>query len=121
MLFRSVLVVWASAVCTLGAQTPPAVARVTGPLVLALDARETPRRIFHVRETVPVTAGTLTLAYPKWLPGEHEPDGPITEMVGLHITAGGQSLAWRRDPLDVFVFHVEVPSGVSCGAGRPSG
>ena len=33
-------------------------------------------------------------------------------MVGLHITAGGQVLDWRRDPLDVFVFHVEVPSGV---------
>src|SRR5262249_20715994 len=29
------------------------------------------------------------------------------------ITAGGRSLAWRRDPVDVFAFHIDVPAGTS--------
>jgi predicted metalloprotease with PDZ domain len=106
-----VLLVWASAGGPSTAQTPPPATTVVGPIVLRVDVRDTPKRIFHVRETIPVRPGPLTLAYPKWLPGEHEPDGPITDMVGLHITADGRPLEWRRDPLDVFVFHVQVPVG----------
>jgi predicted metalloprotease with PDZ domain len=86
--------------------------RVTGAITIALDARETPRKLLHARETLSVTAGALTLVYPKWLPGEHSPDGAIDDLVGLTFTAGGKTIPWRRDPVDLFAFHVDVPQGV---------
>src|SRR5262245_17201697 len=91
------------------AQARPPASRVTGTITLALDARETPRKLLHARETVTVTPGALTLVYPKWLPGEHAPDGPIDDLVGLNFTADGKSVPWRRDPVDLFAFHVDVP------------
>jgi len=96
------------------AQTPaPQDARVTSAITLAVDARETPRRLLHARESMSVTPGTLTLVYPKWLPGEHAPDGPVTDLVGLSFSIGGRRLAWRRDPVDLYAFHVEIPPGAS--------
>ena len=104
------------ALCALAApraQAPAAQAgRVTGPITLAVDVRETPRKLLHARETLTVTPGALTLVYPKWLPGEHSPDGPITDLVGLKFSAGGRQLTWRRDPADLYAFHVNVPQGV---------
>jgi len=103
-------------ICALAApraQAPAPEARVTGTITLALDARETPRKLLHARETLNVTPGSLTLVYPKWLPGEHSPDGPIDDLVGLNFTAGGRSIPWRRDPVDVFAFHVDIPQGIN--------
>src|SRR5882762_11120338 len=82
-------------------------------ITIALDATEAPRKIFHARMTIPTTGGALTLYYPKWIPGEHGPTGPIQDLAGLKFSAGGKSLAWRRDLLDGWTFHVEVPAGVS--------
>jgi predicted metalloprotease with PDZ domain len=84
---------------------------VTGPITLAVDVRETPRKLLHARETMSVTPGALTLVYPKWLPGEHAPDGPITDLVALKFSAGGRPLTWRRDPVDLYAFHIDVPQG----------
>jgi predicted metalloprotease with PDZ domain len=65
-------------------------------------------------ETIPVPRGEkLTLLYPKWYPGNHGPTGPLPELAGLSITAGGKDLYWQRDPVDMFAFHVDVPSGVT--------
>lgn len=80
---------------------------------LFVDATETPRKIFHARLTIPAQPGTLTLYYPKWIPGEHGPTGPVQDLAGLKFTANGQELAWRRDLLDGWTFHVEVPAGVT--------
>jgi predicted metalloprotease with PDZ domain len=80
---------------------------------LFVDATETPRKIFHARMTIPAQPGTLTLYYPKWIPGEHGPTGPVQDLAGLKFTANGQDLAWRRDLLDGWTFHVEVPVGVA--------
>ncbi len=80
---------------------------------LSADLREAPRRIFHARLEMPVKPGPLTLLYPKWIPGEHAPDGPIADLVGLKLTANGKTLPWRRDDLDMYMFHIEVPSGAS--------
>ncbi len=63
------------------------------PVTLEVDAREAPRKIFHARLTVPARPGPLTLLYPKWLPGEHGPTGPIADVAGLVFTAGGKTLA----------------------------
>lgn len=94
--------------CALSVAAAPA-PRIT----LAVDASDAPRKIFHARMTIPASAGTLTLYYPKWIPGEHGPTGPIQDLAGLKFTANGQALKWRRDLLDGWTFHIEVPAGVS--------
>src|SRR4029077_10408838 len=69
---------------------------------LSADLREAPRRIFHAHLEMPVKPGPLTLLYPKWIPGEHAPDGPIADLVGLKLTANGKTIPWRRDDMDMF-------------------
>ena len=80
---------------------------------LSVDATEAPRKIFHATMTIPAKPGTLTLYYPKWIPGEHGPTGPIQDLAGLKFTANGKPLSWRRDLLDGWTFHVDVPAGAS--------
>src|ERR1700733_10986941 len=78
-----------------------------------VDATEAPRKIFHARLTIPAKPGNLTLCYAKWIPGEHGPTGPIQDLAGLKFTANGQILKWRRDLLDGWMFHIEVPAGAT--------
>ena len=112
---RLLVVVVAALTCGLASprMQTVSVSRLTGSIDLALDARETPRRILHAHESLPVGPGQLTLVYPKWLPGEHSPDGPINDLVGLKFSAGGRDLPWRRDPADMYAFHLDVPPGAS--------
>jgi len=91
----------------------PAAKSSAAAIIISVDASDAPRKIFHAQLTIPASAGTLTLYYPKWIPGEHGPTGPIQDLTGLKFTAGGQTLKWRRDLLDGWTFHVEVPAGVS--------
>ncbi len=85
-----------------------------GMLNIDVDASDTARAIFRVKQTIPVAgAGPLTLLYPKWLPGNHAPRGPIETIAGLKISGGGRPIAWRRDPADVYAFHLDVPAGVT--------
>ena len=81
---------------------------------LVVDATDAPRNIMHSTVTIPVAPGTVTLVYPKWIPGNHRPTGPIQNLTGLHIKAAGQDqdLAWQRDVEDMYAFHVQVPAGV---------
>lgn len=84
-----------------------------GVLTLDIDATDIDRRIFTIRQTIPVAkAGRLTLLYSEWIPGNHAPRGPIYNYSGLRFTAGGKTLPWTRDPANVYAFHVDVPSGV---------
>ncbi|HEY7113355.1 MAG TPA: PDZ domain-containing protein [Thermoanaerobaculia bacterium] len=78
-----------------------------------VDAREAPRRVFHAKLRIPAAAGPLTLLYPEWLPGEHSPTGPIADLTGLRFSAGGKSLGWKRDPVDMYAFHLDVPAGAA--------
>ena len=84
-----------------------------GMIMLAIDASDTTTGAYRVTETIPVVAGTskLTLLYPKWLPGNHGPEGPVAELVDVRFFANGQPLTWTRDPVDVFAFHIDVPAG----------
>jgi predicted metalloprotease with PDZ domain len=85
-----------------------------GAIALDIDASDVTRGIFRVRERVPVAGpGPVTLLYPEWHPGKHAPRGPINLLSGLEIRADGEQLAWRRDPVNVFAFHVDVPAGAS--------
>lgn len=90
----------------------PALAQKPRPITLTVDASEVPRRLVHVHETVPAEPGPLTLLYPKWIPGEHGPTGPIVDLAGLQVRAAGKPIAWTRDDVDLYAFHVTVPGGV---------
>ncbi|HEY7215943.1 MAG TPA: M61 family peptidase [Thermoanaerobaculia bacterium] len=78
-----------------------------------LDAREAPRHVLHAHMVLPAQPGPLTLLYPKWIPGEHGPTGPLNGVVNLRFHSQGRELAWRRDPLEMFAFKLEVPAGAS--------
>ena len=80
---------------------------------LSVDLTDAPRNLFHAVMTIPVSPGDAVLVYPKWIPGNHRPSGPIANLAGLHFRAGGQELAWHRDPVEMYSFHVTVPAGVS--------
>jgi hypothetical protein len=81
-----------------------------GILRLTVDATDVGHRLFTVHETIPVqSAGDLVLLYPRWLPGTHAPEGTIAMLSGLTVSAGGARIAWRRDTVDMFAFHVAVP------------
>src|SRR5579862_2439453 len=86
---------------------------VSATATVEVDAREAPRGIMSARLQLPVDAGALTLVYPKWLPGRHSPAGPMTSVGDLRFSAGGHAIAWRRDPVDVYAIHLEIPSGVT--------
>ncbi len=84
-----------------------------GTMELTVDASDVARGIFRVHQHVPVpAAGDFVLLYPKWLPGHHSPSGQINKIAGFRATANGRELAWVRDTLDVYAFHVTVPKGV---------
>src|ERR1700722_7823073 len=87
---------------------PPA-----SPIVLHVDLTDAPRHLLHSHLEIPVTAGPLTLEYPQWIPGDHRPTGPIDNLAGIIVRANGKDLPWRRDDVDMFGIHVEVPPGVS--------
>jgi predicted metalloprotease with PDZ domain len=80
---------------------------------LSVDLTDAPRNIFHSRLTIPVKPGPLTLVYPEWIPGNHRPAGPIANVTGIKMEAAGQTLAWQRDPVDMYAFHVDVPAGAT--------
>lgn len=93
-----------------------------GSLTLQVDASDVDHRLMQVQESIPVKPGPLTLLYPKWLPGNHAPTGPIEALAGLRIVGraaagadagSAQPIEWQRDPLDVYAFHLQVPAGVS--------
>jgi len=84
-----------------------------GTLTLQVDLTDAARKIFSVRESIPVKAGALNLAYPKWIPGEHGPTGPIESVTGLKIFANGQRVAWRRDLEDMYLLHLDVPANAT--------
>ena len=99
----------AMAILAMGAraQTP------SGAIRVEVDSTRAPQKILHTHLQIPVQPGPLVLYYPKWIPGEHMPDGPIINMAGLKFTGAGKTIAWRRDLLDMFAFHLDIPQGVS--------
>ncbi len=85
-----------------------------GVMKLFVDATDLDRRIFKIRQTVPlVKAGPMTLLYPKWVPGGHSPRNTLDYVAGLTITADGKPVPWTRDPVEVFAFHFTPPAGAT--------
>jgi len=93
---------------------PPAEDRAWpgGTMKLEVDASDITHRIIRIRQTIPVAAaGPLVLLSPEWLPGTHAPRGEIEKLAGLMFAADGRPLGWRRDPVNVYAFHIDVPAG----------
>jgi predicted metalloprotease with PDZ domain len=88
-------------------------AQSQSPIQVIVDVTDAPRKILHAQLSIPVQPGPLTLVYPKWIPGEHGPTGPIDNLAGLVISANGQQLAWQRDDVNMFAFHLTVPAGTT--------
>jgi len=86
---------------------------VKAPIQITADLSDAARMLFHSEVDLPVSAGPLTLTTPKWLPGHHRANGPVDNITGVVFTVNGQPLAWRRDDVDLYQFHVTIPSGVS--------
>ena len=92
---------------------PPQDTPYVGTVALSVNASDTAQGIFRVHESIPVKAGTVTLLYPQWIPGDHSPTGPIAMLAGLRLSANGKPLTWVRDKYNVYAFRVDVPEGVT--------
>ena len=95
------------------AQPSPLTTPYPGTIGLAVDATDLDHKIFRVRQTMPVRPGPLTLYFPRWLPGQHAPNGDINLLAGLQISAAGKPLVWQRDPLDTHALKLDVPDGAA--------
>ena len=92
---------------------PLAVAQSSAPIALTVDLTDAPRKILHATEMMPVHPGPMTIVYPKWIPGEHGPTGPIDNQAGFVITANGAPVKWERDDVDMYAYRITVPEGVT--------
>ena len=90
------------------AKTPP-----PGPITISVDATDAPRRVLHAKLQFPAQPGPLTLYYPKWMPADHSPDGPIWNLAGLHFSSGGKEIPWQQDDADMYAFNLDVPAGAN--------
>ena len=83
------------------------------PIQITADLSDAPRKLYHAEVDLPVTAGSLTLTTPEWIPGTHQPYGPAEEITGVVFTANGKPIPWRRDDVDLYAFHLTIPEGVT--------
>jgi predicted metalloprotease with PDZ domain len=83
------------------------------PIQLTLDLTDAPRKLLRARLVIPVQPGPLTLVYPQWIPGEHGPTGPVDNLAGIKFSANGQDIPWRRDDVNMFALHLDIPPGVT--------
>ncbi|MDP9039436.1 MAG: M61 family peptidase [Acidobacteriota bacterium] len=100
--------------------------QATSAISLNVDLTDAPRKLLHAHETLSAAPGPLTLVYPKWIPGEHGPTGPLEDTAGLVITAHAAdgrpcgttpdgsapgTVKWQRDPIEMYAVHLTVPPG----------
>ncbi|MGH6876230.1 MAG: M61 family peptidase, partial [Rhizomicrobium sp.] len=83
------------------------------PIRITANLTDAPRRLYHADIDLPVKAGPLALITPEWIPGEHRPTGPVQNIVGVVFTANGKTLPWRRDDVNMYEFHLDIPNGVT--------
>lgn len=83
-------------------------------ITLTVDATDLPRNLIKTVQTITVRPGPLELRYCIWTPGNHNPSGPIENVVNLSVAdCNGQPLHWDRDPTQVDRLTLTVPEG--CG------
>lgn len=84
-----------------------------GTIAISVDATQVSQRILHAKLVFPVQPAPLTLYYPKWLPADHSPDGPVWNLVGLKFSSGTHEIKWQQDDVDMYAFNLDVPAGIS--------
>jgi predicted metalloprotease with PDZ domain len=99
-------------VAPVSAIAPPKDRPYPGEMRLSVDVSDLERRVVHIHESLSGVDGKTVLLYPQWLPGNHAPQGPIDRFAGLRISANGVPVAWARDPVDVYAFHVHTSSPI---------
>ena len=83
------------------------------PIEIVADLSEAPRKVYHAEVDLPVSGGPLTLTTPQWIPGNHRPTGPVSDITGVVFTIDGKPIEWRRDDVNFYEFHVNIPEGVT--------
>ncbi|MGB8099088.1 MAG: PDZ domain-containing protein [Terracidiphilus sp.] len=85
----------------------------TTPIQIVADLTDAPRKLYHAEVELPVSPGPLTLITPQWIPGNHRPTGPVSDITGVVFTSDGQPIEWRRDDVNMYEFHLTIPPGVT--------
>src|ERR1700744_3762206 len=83
------------------------------PIKITADLSDAPRKLYHAEIDLPVKPGPAVFTTPEWIPGNHRPTGPVSDITGGVFTANGKMIPWRRDDTDLYSFHVDVPAGVT--------
>src|SRR5256885_16217917 len=52
---------------------------------LHVDLTDAPRNIYHAQLQIPAHAGEMSLVFPRWIPGNHRPSGPIGGLTGIRM------------------------------------
>jgi len=84
------------------------------PMWLWVDARDADRGLIHSTMLLEVEEpGPLDLYYTEWTPGNHNPSGPIQNVVSFYVRdEDGAPIRWKRDPTHVVRVTADVPEGV---------
>lgn len=98
---------------TLGAVSNGNETTAANPMTITADLTDAPRKLLHAEIEIPVKPGPFTFTAAKWIPGGHSPAGPIGDFAGILVTGNGQPIPWRRDDVDMYAFHINVPEGVT--------
>ncbi len=84
------------------------------PIEIVADLSDASRKIYHAEIDLPVAGGgLLTLTTPQWIPGNHRPTGPVSDITGVVFSIGGKPIEWRRDDVNLYEFHVNIPAGAT--------
>ena len=111
LLVFPLLVTWCRDICQADESTEK-------PMQIRIDTREMNRKLLKADLSIPLDQSdserSISLWYPKWVPGSHGPGGPVANIGGLQIHSDdGRLLQWQRAPGEVYRLSVEVPEGVS--------
>jgi predicted metalloprotease with PDZ domain len=109
----SIVVASASSASAQAPGTVASLATQSNPETIVLDARKASVGIAYTHMTIPVQPGSFTIDYPEWIPGEHSADGPLGDISELRVSANGKPIEWRRDQVDLYAYHIDVPQGVT--------
>jgi predicted metalloprotease with PDZ domain len=83
------------------------------PIRITADLTDAPRKLFHAEIDLPVKPGPLALTEAAWIPGNHSQRYVENDITGIVFTANGQTIAWQRDDVDLYKFHLIVPPGAT--------
>jgi len=83
------------------------------PIQIVADLTDAPRKLYHAEVELPVSPGPLTLISPQWIPGNHRPTGPVSDITGVMFTIDGKPVEWRRDDVNMYEFHLTIPPGAT--------